>query len=107
MKIPVTRRLQLLGLALGVLAVLIVWSATMSWRGIDALRGRFRSNQAATIIIAERLQKEGLELDAHFLKYQANQRPEDWGAVEENSRRLNGWIAEQKTRLATPKEQAL
>jgi signal transduction histidine kinase len=107
MKIPVTRRLQLLGLALGVLALLIVWSATMSWRGIDDLRGRFRSNQAATIIIAERLQNEVLALDGRFLKYQAGRRPEDGRAFEENSRRLNAWIAEQKTRLATPKEQAL
>jgi hypothetical protein len=44
-----------LGIALAVLALLIVQSAFMSRRGIDSLRGRFATGQAATYGITHRL----------------------------------------------------
>jgi signal transduction histidine kinase len=104
MKIPVTRRLQLLGLALAVLALLIVGSAIMSWRGIESLRGRFATGQAATFGIADRLQTEALELGSQWLQYQSSRRPEDWRLFEEHGRRLNAWIAEEKSALTSPRE---
>ena len=106
-KIPVTRRLLLLGVALALLAVLIGWSAFVSWRGIGYLRGRFAAGQIASFQIADQLQAEVLKLDSQLLKYQASRRPEDWRDFEEDSQLLKVWIAEQKTTLTMPREKAL
>jgi signal transduction histidine kinase len=107
MKIPVTRRLQLLGVALAVLALLIVWSAFMSWRAITSLAGRFATGQAASYRIADGLQSEALELSADLLRFHSSDRPEDLRHFEEGSRRLNAWITEQRGALTTAKEKGL
>jgi signal transduction histidine kinase len=107
MSIPVTRRLLLLGIALAVLALLIVWSTLMSWRRIDYLGGRFSVGQVATFSIAQRLQNQVLELSSLLLKYQAGHRPEDRIDLGDGTGRLQAWIAEQKTTLTASKEQAL
>lgn len=107
MNMSVTRRLRLLAGALILLAVLISSSAFLSWRGIDYVRERFYVNQIASFQIADQLQSEVLQLDSHLLTYRASHRPEDWHRFEEDSQRLNAWIAQQNTRLTTPKEKAL
>ena len=107
MNTSVTRRLRLLAIALIFLAVLIGSSAFLSWRGIAYLRGRFNVGQGATFPLADHLQSEVFKLESQLLTYRANGRPEDWRRFEEESQRLDAWIAQQKTTLTTPKEKAL
>ncbi len=107
MNISVTRRLRLLAIALILLAVLICSSAFLSWRGIDYMGRRFYLNQTASFQIADQLQSEVLKLNSHLVTYRASHHPEDWRGFEEDSQRLNAWIAQQKITLTTPKEKAL
>jgi signal transduction histidine kinase len=103
----VTRRLLLLSAALVVLAVLIAWSALVSWREIRKLRSGFTTAQLESIRIADQLQRDVFKLDSQLLKYRTSRSDEDWSQFEREIRTLNAWLDQQKTALATPEERAL
>jgi signal transduction histidine kinase len=107
MNIPVARQLLLLGAALTFLALLIGWSAFVSWREIRELRGGFTSTQLESFRIADQLQAGLLKLDSRLRKYADGRRPEDWRSFEDESRRMDAWIDQQKTALTTPEEKAI
>jgi signal transduction histidine kinase len=107
MKIPVTRRLLLLTAALSLLAVLIGWSAFVSWREIRKLRRSFTTAEIESFRIADRLQSAVLKLDSLLLKSRISRSDEDWSRFEREVRTLNAWIEQQKAALATPEEAAL
>jgi signal transduction histidine kinase len=101
------RQLLLLAVVLTFLALLIGWSALVSWREIRELRAGFTTAQLESFRIADQLQTGLLKLDSRLLKYKEGRRPEDWRSFEDESRRLNAWIDQQKNALATPEEKAL
>ena len=101
------RQLFLLGAALTFLALLIGWSALVSWREIRELRGGFTTAQIESFRIADQLQTGLLKLDSHLRKYRDGRRPEDWRSFEDESRRLYAWIDQQKTALTTSEEKAV
>jgi signal transduction histidine kinase len=107
MNIPVARQLLLLTAVLTFLALLIGWSAFVSWREIRELRGGFTTAQLESFRIADHLQARLLKLDSRLLKYADGRRPEDWRSFEDESRRLDAWIDQQKTALTTPEEKAV
>jgi hypothetical protein len=101
------RQLLLLAAALTFLALLIGWSAFVSWREIRELRGGFTTAQLESFRIADKLQAGLLKLDSHLLRNKDGQRLEDWRSFEHESRQLDGWIDQQKTALTTPEEKAV
>ena len=101
------RQLLLLAVVLAFLALLIGWSALVSWREIRELRGSFTTAQLESFRIADQLQAGLLKLDSHLRSYKDGRRPEDWRSFEDESRRLDGWIDQQKTVLTTPEEKAV
>jgi signal transduction histidine kinase len=105
--IPAARQLLLLAAALTFLALLIGWSAFLSWREIRELRSGFTTAQLESFRIADQLQAGLLRLHSHLLKYEDGRRPEDRRSFEDESRGLNAWIDEQKTALTTPEEKAI
>jgi hypothetical protein len=107
MKIPVARQLLLFAGLLTFLALLIGVSAFVSWREIRELRGGLTTAQLESFRIADQLQAGLLRLGSHLLKYEYGRRPKDWRSFEDESRRLDAWIDEQKTALTTPEEKAV
>jgi len=107
MNMPVARQLLLLAAVLTFLALLIGRSAFVSWREIRELRRGFTTAQLESFRIADQLQAELLKLDSRLLKYADGRRPEDWRGFEDESRRLDAWIDQQKTALTTPEEKAV
>jgi signal transduction histidine kinase len=107
MNIPVARQLLLLAAVLTFLALLIGRSAFVSWREIRELRGGFTTVQLESFRIADQLQAGLLKLDSRLLIYADGRRPEDWRSFEDESRRLDAWIDQQKTVLTTPEEKAV
>ena len=101
------RQLFLLAAVLTFLALLIGWSAFVSWREIRELRGGFTTAQIESFRIADQLQTGLLKLDSHLRKYRDGRRPEDWRSFEDESRRLYAWIDQQKTALTTSEEKAV
>ena len=101
------RQLFLLGAAVTFLALLIGWSAFVSWREIRELRGGFTTAQLESFRIADQLQTGLLKLDSRLRKYTDGRRPEDWHSFEEESRRLYASIDQQKTALTTSEEKAV
>jgi signal transduction histidine kinase len=107
MSIPVTRQLLLLAAVLTFLALLIGWSAFVSWREIHELRGGFTTAQLESFRIADQLQAGLLKLGSHLLKFQYSRRPKDWRSFEDESRHLAEWIDEQKKTLSSPEEKSV
>lgn len=101
------RQLLLLAATLAFLALLIGWSAFVSWREIRELRGGFTTAQLESFRIADQLQTGLLKLDSHLRNYKDGRGPEDWRSFEDESRRLDAWLDEQKTALTTPEEKAV
>jgi signal transduction histidine kinase len=101
------RQLLLLGVAVICLALLIGWSAFVSWREIRELRRGFTTSQLESFRIADQLQTGLLKLDSHLRKYRDSRSPEAWQSFQEASRHLAEWIKKQKTVLTTSEEKAV
>ena len=89
------------------MALLIGWSAFVSWREIRELRSGFTTAQLESFRIADHLQTGLLNLDSHLRKYREGRRLEDRQSFEAESRRLSAWIDQQKTVLTTSEEKAV
>ncbi len=107
MKITAARQLVLLAVALACLALLISWSAFVSWREIRDLRGALTTAQLQSFRIADQLQARLRILGSHLRKYEDGRRPADWRSFEDESRQLDAWLKEQQSALSTPGEKAI
>ncbi len=107
MNASVTRRLLILSTALTLLALLIGWSAFVSWRAIRKLRSSVTTSQIESSRIADHVQGEVLKLDSLLLKYRSSRSDEDWRSFENEVHMMNSWLDQQKAALATPEEKAL
>jgi len=107
MNASVTRRLLILSTALTLLALLIGWSAFVSWRAIRKLRSSVTTSQIESSRIADHTQEEVLKIDSLLLKYRTGRSDEDWRSFESEVRMLNAWLDQQKAALTTSEEKAL
>jgi hypothetical protein len=107
MKTPIARQLVMFAAALACLALLIGWSAFVSWREIRDLRGAFTTAQLQSFRIADHLQARLRNLGSHLRKYEDGRRAEDWRRFEDESRQLDAWLREQQSALSTPGEKAI
>jgi signal transduction histidine kinase len=107
MKIPVARQLLLFAAVLACLALLIGWSAFVSWREIRDLRGTLTTAQLQSFRIADQLQARLRILGLHLRKYEESHRHADWRSFEGDSRQLAAWLKEQQSALRTPGEKAI
>ena len=107
MKISVARQLALLAAALACLALLIGWSAFVSWREIRDLRSALTTAQLQSFRIADQLQARLRILGSHLRKYEDGRHPADWRRFEDASQQLDAWLQEQQSALSTPGEKAI
>jgi len=107
MNASVTRRLLALTSALALLALLIGWSAVVSWRAIRKLRTSVTTSQVESSRIVDHVQGEVLKLDSLLLKYRASRHDEDWQKFEREGQALNAWLDRQKIALNTEHEKAM
>jgi len=107
MKIPVARQLFLFAAVLACLALLIGWSAFVSWREIRDLRHTLTTAQLQSFRIADQLQARLRILGLHLREYEESRRPLDWRSFEDESRQLAAWLKEQQSALRTPGEKAI
>src|SRR5262245_56569824 len=101
------RSLLLLAAALTFLALLIGWSAFVSWREIRELRSGFTTAQLESFRIADHLQTGLLKLDSDLQKYKDSRALEDRRTFESESRRLSAWIDRQNAALTTSEEKTV
>ena len=107
MKNPVVRQLVMFAAALACLALLIGWSAFVSWREIRDLRSAFTTAQLQSFRLADHLQARLRNLGLHLRRYEDGRRAEDWRSFEDESRHLDAWLQEQQAALSTPGEKAI
>ena len=107
MNTPVVRQLSVFAAALACLALLIGWSAFVSWREIRDLRGAFTTAQLQSFRIADHLQARLQTLGSHLRKYEDSRRAQDWRGFEDESRQLDAWLKAQQLALSTPGEKAI
>ncbi len=107
MKIPVARQLLLFAAVLACLALLIGWSAFVSWREIRDLRHTLTTTQLQSFRIADQLQARLRILGLHLRQYEESRRPLDWRSFEGESRQLAAWLKEQQSALRTSEEKAI
>jgi signal transduction histidine kinase len=107
LKTPVARQLLTFAAALACLALLIGWSAFVSWREIRDLRGALTTAQLQSFRIADHLQARLRTLSSHLRKYEDGRRVEDWRSFEDESQQLDAWLKEQQSALSTPGEKAI
>ena len=100
MKIPVARQLLLFAAVLAFLALLIGWSAFVSWREIRDLRQRL-DDRTARKAFASPINCRHDCVSSDYIS--ANMRRvavrEDWRSFEGESRQLAAWLKEQQSAL--------
>jgi len=75
-----------------VLAAIIVGAATVTWRQVSALRGRFSSVRIESFHIAEHLQAAVLTLNATLLRFVLRRERGDWESFTRDTEQLEGWL---------------
>jgi signal transduction histidine kinase len=100
-------RLAAFVLAIGLMVVLIAWTAHSSWQRTGDLRERFTSVQLESFRIADHFQQTILELNNSVLRYGAYRNPADWGRFVMASTNLDRWIDEQRPILPSEKEKGI
>jgi signal transduction histidine kinase len=104
--IPLTRRLLLLSATLGALALLIGWSAFASRRNIAMLRSGLTAEQIESFRVADQFQTKVLKLDADLREFQNGRHTEAWNRFEDESRKLDAWLDQQRSAFTTAHEKA-
>jgi signal transduction histidine kinase len=82
----------------------IICSAAISWRDFRTLRNQLTTIELESFRIADDLQQTILLLNTYILKYELKHDPQIWAQYEKESKRLDAWIDEQDSKLATPLE---
>src|SRR3954469_20159011 len=80
----------------------IICSAAISWRDFRTLRNQLTTIELESFRIADDLQQTILLLNTYILKYELKHDPQIWAQYEKESKRLDAWIDEQDSKLATP-----
>jgi signal transduction histidine kinase len=92
---PLKIRLAAFVLGIGLMVVLIAWTAHTSWSRTGELRERLDSVQLESFRIADHFQQTILQLNNSVLRYGAYRDPKDWQQFGLASTNLDRWIDEQ------------
>ncbi len=97
-------RLTIFILTIGLLLVLIAWTANIAWQRISGLHEKFSILQSQSFQNADHLQQAILGLNNLVLRYAAYRSPEDWTNFDMSSAQLGLWINEQQPILSQREE---
>jgi signal transduction histidine kinase len=101
---PLKLRLAAFVSAIGLMVVLIAWTAHSSWRRTGELRVRLTAVQLESFRIADHFQQAILELNNSVLRYGAYRDAQDWERFVEASTNLDLWIDQQRPSLPSEAE---
>lgn len=97
-------RITLFIATIGLLLMLIAWTAHISWQETGDLHEKLSEEQWKVFHIADYLQQTILGLNNLVLRYAAYRDPQDWTNFVTASTDLKYWINDQQATLASPKE---
>ena len=104
MKFGIKNRLMALVLAVAVMGVLILLATLYSQRQAEKLRDRLGQVESESFSIAEQFRESLRALNNTMQSYATDHDPAVWNEFLEASRKLDGWIEEQKPKLTTQHE---
>jgi signal transduction histidine kinase len=104
MKINMKFRLAALGLAVGLMAALIVYITLNSQREVTDLQARLNNLDLESSGIANQFRDSFHELNNAIIGYGINHDPAAWAACLKQSDELKAWITGQKLKLRNPSE---
>ena len=104
MKFGIVFRLVALALVVGLMGVLILLATLNSQRQAAELRDRLSQVDSESFRIADQFRDSLRELNNTMQRYGTERDPAVWNEFLEASRRLDGWIDEQKPKLTTQHE---
>jgi signal transduction histidine kinase len=107
MKINMKFRLAALGLAVGLMAALIVYITLNSQREVTDLQTRLNNLDVESSGIANQFRDSFHELNNAIIGYGINHDPVAWAACLKQSDELKAWITEQKLKLRNPSEKKI
>jgi len=107
MKFGIKNRLMALVLAVAVMGVLILLATLYSQRQAEDLRDRLGRVESESFRIADQFRESLRALNNIMQSYATDRDPAVWNEFLEASRKLDGWIEEQKPRLTTQHEKEL
>lgn len=101
------RRLFAFCAVIGVLLVVVGWSAFTAWRELGTLRRRFTSAEFRSFRIAEEFQADIRRVNSAMLAYAVGSDEDVWKSFQEGSAKLNAWIDLQRGVLRTAGEKGV
>src|SRR5215469_15418169 len=107
MKFNLKFRLAALGLAVGLMAALIVYITLNSQREVDDLQNRLNNLDLESSGPANQFRNSIRELNNAVIGYGINRDPATWADVQKRSDDLKTWIVEQKFKLRNPQEKEI
>jgi signal transduction histidine kinase len=107
MKINMKFRLAALGLAVGLMAALIVYITLNSQREVTDLQTRLNNLDLESSGIANQFRDSFHELNNAVIGYGISHDPGAWAACLRQSDELKAWITEQKLKLRNPAEKEI
>jgi len=107
MKLNMKFRLAALGLAVGMMAALIVFITLNSQREVTDLQTRLNILDVESTGIANQFRDSFHELNNAVVGYGISHDPAEWAACVKQSDELKAWITEQKLRLRNPSEKEI
>ncbi|HUA64787.1 MAG TPA: ATP-binding protein [Alphaproteobacteria bacterium] len=107
MKLNIKFRLAALGLAVGLMATLIVYITLNSQREVDDLQSRINNLDLESSGPANQFRNSIRELNNAVIGYGINHNPAAWDACLKQSQELKAWIIEQKFKLRNPSEKQI
>jgi signal transduction histidine kinase len=104
MNFNVKFRLAALGLAVGLMAALIVFITLNSQRGVTDLQNRLNNLDIESSVLATQFRDSMHELNNTVISYGISHNPTAWADCLKQSEKLKTWITEQKFKLRNPSE---
>jgi signal transduction histidine kinase len=104
MKFGIQHRLVALVTVVAVMGVLILLATLYSQRQAEDLRNRLSQVESESFKIADQFRESLRALNNIMQSYATDHDPAAWNEFLEASRKLEGWIEEQKPRLTTQRE---
>ena len=107
MKLDIKYRLAALGVAVGLMGALIVFITLNSQRQATNLQIRLNDLDVETLGVANQFSASLRNVNNSLISYGINRDPTTWQRCVKDSRDLNNWINDQKTKLRNPAERNL
>ncbi|HTV42721.1 MAG TPA: ATP-binding protein [Candidatus Sulfotelmatobacter sp.] len=107
MKFNMKFRLAALGLAVGLMAALMVFITMNSLRGVADLQTRLNNLDLESSVLADQFRETMHDLNNSVISYGITHDPAAWADCLKQSQKLKTWITEQKFKLRNPSEKKI